>query len=100
LQAREGTLERSGSPLETNIGGCRRRFVQPFLRTALKDYGATFPNQKGQTIPNSTARWAFRYFVGIHLLLIPGQWPLVLNLINELQRLLRLLRTPYEKFYA
>jgi transposase len=69
------------------------------IRTALKDYGATFPDQKGQPTQNPTARWVFHYFVGIHLLLIPGQGRLVLNLTEEHQKLLRLLGKPYMWFY-
>jgi transposase len=70
------------------------------IRTALKDHGATFPNQKGQPVQNPTARWIFHSFVGIHLLLIPGKWPVVLNLTEEHQHLLRLLGQPYMWFYG
>ena len=70
------------------------------IRKALKDHDATFPNQKGQPVQNPTARWIFQYFVGIHVLLIPGQWePLVVNLTEEHQSLLRLLGKPYARFY-
>jgi transposase len=69
------------------------------LRKALQDHGATCPNQQGQPVQNPTARWVFPYFVGIHVLLIPGQWPVVLNLTEEHQQLLKLLGTPYERFY-
>jgi transposase len=47
------------------------------IRKALKDHGATFPDQKGKPTQNPTARWVFHYFVGIHLLSVSGQWPLV-----------------------
>jgi transposase len=70
------------------------------IRTALKTHQATFPNQKGQPIQNPTARWVFQYFVGIHLLCIPGEWPLVLNLTDEHQHLLQLLGQPYKAFYS
>ena len=70
------------------------------IRTALKEHDATFPNQKGKPVQNPTARWVFQYFVGIHVLLIPGQWsPLVVNLTEEHQSLLRLLGKPYERLY-
>jgi transposase len=70
------------------------------IRKALKDHDATFPNQKGAPVQNPTARWIFQYFVGIHVLLIPGQWePLVVNLTEEHQSLLRLLGKPYARFY-
>jgi hypothetical protein len=70
------------------------------IRKALKDQGATFPNQKGQPVQNPTARWVFQYFVGIHVLLIPGEGPLVLNLADEHQRLLRLLGNAYMRLYG
>jgi len=70
------------------------------IRKALKDHGATFPNQKGQPVQNPTARWVFQYFVGIHVLLIPGEGSLVLNLAEEHQCLLRLLGDPYMGFYG
>jgi transposase len=69
------------------------------IRKALQDHGATFPNHKGQPVQNPTARWVFQYCVGMHMLLIPGQWPLVLNLTERHQQLLRLLGKPYERFY-
>jgi hypothetical protein len=53
------------------------------MRKGRKDYEATFPDQKGKRIQNPTARWVFHDFVGIHLLLIHGQQPLVLNLTAE-----------------
>jgi transposase len=69
------------------------------IRKALKDHGATFPDQKGQAIQNPTARWVFHYFVGIHVLLIPGQWPVVINLTAKHHNLLQLLGDPYAWFY-
>ena len=69
------------------------------IRRALKEKEATFPNQKGQRVQNPTARWVFHYFVGIHLLCLPGQWPLVLNLTEEHLYLLQLLGKPYERLY-
>ena len=70
------------------------------IRNVLKAQQATFPNQKGQPIQHPTARWVFPYFVGIHLLLRPGEWPLVLNLTETHTHLLRLLGQPYEAFYS
>jgi transposase len=70
------------------------------IRKALKDHDATFPNQKGQPVQNPTARWVFQCFVGIHVLLIPGEGPLVLNLAEEHQRLLRLLGNSYMRLYG
>jgi transposase len=69
------------------------------IRNALKDYGATFPDQKGKRIQNPTARWVFHYFVGIHVLYIPGQGLMILNLTDEHQYLLQLLGKRYAWFY-
>jgi hypothetical protein len=70
------------------------------MRTALKEHEGTFPDQQGHRIQNPTARWGFHDFVGIHVLFLPEQWaPLIVNLTEEHQSLLRLLGTPYERFY-
>ena len=61
------------------------------IRTALKDHGLTFPDPKGNPTQTPTARWVFHYFVGIHLLFIPQQWPIVINVTEEHQHLLQLL---------
>jgi transposase len=45
------------------------------IRHALKDNGATFPDQKGQRIQHPTARWVFHYFVGIHVLFLQTNGP-------------------------
>lgn len=70
------------------------------IRQALKADEATCPNQKGQPIQNPTARWVFQYCGGIHLLLMPGQWPRVLNLTETHEHLLQLLGHPYKAFYS
>jgi hypothetical protein len=70
------------------------------IRKALKDHKATCPNQKGQPVPNPTARWVFQYFVGIHLLRIRGEGAFVLHLNDQHLHLLRLLGHPYETFYS
>lgn len=70
------------------------------IRKALKDSETTFPNQKGKPTQHPTARWVFHYFVGIHLLLVPRQWPVVLNLTEEHHKLLRLLGKAYEWYYS
>ena len=69
------------------------------IRQALKEHEATFPDQKGKRIQNPTARWVFHYFVGIHLLYLPQQWPIVINLTEEHQHLLQLLGNRYAWFY-
>jgi len=69
------------------------------IRKALKEYEATFPDQKGIRIQNPTARWVFHYFVGIHVLFIPDQSYIVLNLTEEHLHLLQLLGNRYAWFY-
>jgi transposase len=69
------------------------------IRTARKDQGATFPTQQGTAVQNPTARWVLHDCGGSQVLLSPGQWPLVLKLTEEQQQLLKLLGTPYERFY-
>jgi transposase len=69
------------------------------IRTALKEHAATFPDQKGKRIQNPTARWVFHYFVGIHVLYVPQQGLIVLNLTEEHQHLLQLLGKRYVWFY-
>jgi transposase len=69
------------------------------IRRALQEHGATFPDQKGNRIQHPTARWVFHYFVGIHVLYIPGQGLFVLNLTDEHLHLLQLLGKRYAWFY-
>src|SRR5712691_3523780 len=69
------------------------------IRTALKEHGATFPDQKGKRITHPTTRWVFHYFVGIHVLYIPGQGLMILNLTDEHLLLLQLLGKRYVWFY-
>jgi transposase len=61
---------------------------------------ATSPNQKGKPIQNPTDRWVFHYFVGIHLLLMPEQWLLGLNLAETHAHLLRLFGQSYGALYS
>src|SRR5262245_29734972 len=69
------------------------------IRRALQEHGATFPDQKGQHIQPPTARWVFHYFVGIHVLYIPGQGLMMLHLTDEHQHLLPLLGKRYAWLY-
>jgi transposase len=69
------------------------------IRTALKEQEATFPDQKGKRIQPPTARWVFHYFVGIHVLSIPGQGLMILHWTDEHQHLLQLLGKRYAWLY-
>jgi transposase len=68
------------------------------MRTALKEHAATFPDQKGKRLQHPTARWVFHDFVGMHVLFIPGQGLMVLNLTDEHLHLLQLLGKRYVWF--
>jgi hypothetical protein len=61
------------------------------MRTALKDPGATCPDQQGTPPQTPTARWVFHDVVGMHLLLIPQPWPLVITRTEAHQPFLHLL---------
>src|SRR6516164_8061877 len=69
------------------------------MRTALKEHAAPLPDHKGQRLQHPTARWVFHSFVGIHVLFIPGQGLMVLNLTDEPLHLLQLLGKRYVLFY-
>ena len=68
------------------------------IRKALKDHGATCPDPTGQPTQHPTARWVFHSFVGSHVLFIPQQWPIVINLAEEHRNLRQLLGTRYAWF--
>ena len=70
------------------------------IRKALQAHGATFPNHNGQPVQHPTVRWVFPYVVGIHVLLIPGEGPLVRNLADAHQRWLRPLGNPDMGLYG
>jgi hypothetical protein len=70
------------------------------IRHALRAQQTTFPDQKGQPVQHPTARWVFQYFVGIHLLRLPGEGAFVLNLRDQHQQLLRILGRRYEVLYS
>ena len=69
------------------------------IRRVLQEHAATVPNQKGKRIQHPIARWVFHYFVGMHVLSIPGQGLFVRNLTDEHQHLLQLLGKRYAWFY-
>jgi transposase len=69
------------------------------IRHALQEHEATFPDQKGKPTQTPTARWVFHYFVGMHVLYIPGQGLFVRNLTDEHLHLLQLLGKRYVWFY-
>ena len=70
------------------------------MRQARKDHEATLPDQQGKRMQNPTARWVLHSFVGIHLLSVSGQWPLVFNRTEEHCNLLKLLGKSYMRLYG
>ena len=70
------------------------------IRQALKESSQTFPNQKGEMIPNPTVRWIFQFFTGIHVLLIQELQAVVLNMNQYHFLIVRLLGVEYEKLYS
>jgi hypothetical protein len=69
-------------------------------RKALVEHAETFPHQTGKPIQHPTARWVCHYFVGIHLLRMPGEGAMVLNLNDDHRKLLRRLGKPYMWCYG
>jgi hypothetical protein len=53
------------------------------IHTTLKEHGALFPAHQGQRMPHPTTRWVLHDCVGMHVLSIPGQGLMILNLTNE-----------------
>lgn len=74
--------------------------LQYRIRQELEAQGETFPNQRGKSINNPTARWIFQYFVGIHILRIDQQQTLVLNMNDQHWKLVTLLGLVYERIYS
>jgi hypothetical protein len=72
------------------------------IRSTLAKNEATVPDQKGKPTKRPTARWVFELFLDVHLLFITaeGVQVLVMNLKDELRRLLELLGHPYAEVYS
>jgi transposase len=72
------------------------------IRTTLVRNDTSVPDQKGKPTRRPTARWVFELFLDVHLLFITSQGVqvLVMNLRDELRRLLELLGPPYVEAYS
>jgi transposase len=70
------------------------------IRRALHVQQESFPDQKGRPSQQPTARWIFHAFIGIHVLFGVESEPLVLNLHEQHQLVLRLLGAPYIALYS
>ena len=70
------------------------------IREVLKKQKKFFPDQKGKPTVNPTARWVFKYFSGIHFLIVAQMQILILNLNACHIQLLNLLGENYVKIYS
>ena len=68
------------------------------VRQILQKAKKTIPDQKGKATANPTARWVFQFFVGIHVLKLPDEQSVVLNLKSVHRDILELLS--YQNFYS
>jgi hypothetical protein len=98
LRARTPPARRLARFRVLTVCGLVAAALEARMRQALQHHGAPVPPQQGQPGQNPTARWVVQYVVAIHVLLLPQQWPLVLNLTEEHQHLLRLLSNPDMRF--
>jgi transposase len=70
------------------------------IRQSLATRQATFPAQQGKPTNKPTARWVFRFFTGIHVLVLSTPQTRVLNCNEHHQRLLEALGPSYVALYA
>ena len=69
-------------------------------RTLLKQLNLTFNNHAGKPIQNPTMKWIFQCFEGIHVLYLPLNKPIILNLNKQHRIILDLLGKNYSHFYS
>lgn len=73
------------------------------IRQTLAEHEESVPDQKGKPTRRPTARWVFELFMDVHLLTITTEKTtrrLVLNLREELERLLELMGSAYVELYS
>jgi transposase len=73
------------------------------IRQTLVEHEESVPDQKGKPTRRPTARWVFELFMDVHLLTITTEKTtrrLVLNLREELKRLLELMGPAYVELYS
>jgi len=69
------------------------------IRTKLNETGEDFLNQKKKPTKNSTTRWVFFCFLGLHIVYVNNKKTQVTNLKQRHHIILRCLRPPYQKLY-
>ncbi len=74
------------------------------IRQTLAEHEESVPDQKGKPTRRPTAKWVFELFMDVHLLTITAREKttrrLVLNLREELERLLELMGPTYIELYS
>lgn len=70
------------------------------IRQTLQQQARSFPDQKGQTTQQPTARWVFQFFSGIRVLVISHLQRIVLGMNEHHRALLTLLGNRYVSLYA
>jgi transposase len=73
------------------------------IRRTLAEHDESVPDQKGRPTRRPSARWVFELFMDVHLLTITTEKTtrgLVLNLREELKRLLELMGPAYMELYS
>jgi transposase len=73
------------------------------IRQTLAEQEACVPDQKGKPTSRPTAKWVFELFMDVHLLTITADKTirtLVLNLREEIERLLELMGPAYMELYS
>ena len=73
------------------------------IRQTLAEHEASVPDQKGKPTRRPSAKWVFELFMDVHLLTIATEKTirtLVLNLREELKRLLKLMGPAYMELYS
>lgn len=73
------------------------------IRQTLSEHDESVPDQKGKPTRRPTAKWVFELFMDVHFLTITAEKTirrLVLNLREELKRLLELMGPTYMELYS
>jgi len=73
------------------------------IRQTLAEHNESVPDQKGKPTRRPSAKWVFELFMDVHLLTITTEKTirkLVLNLREELKRLLKLMGPAYMELYS
>jgi transposase len=73
--------------------------IEYHIRQELKNKDLTLPNQVNKPVKNPTTRWVFALLHGIHLLYLPGNPPVILNLTELKIKIIDLFGHQTRKYY-